>query len=150
MGTLPAVAAMLFVYGVRAAPGKAPAASGSTPGVLSYQGQLTDAAGNPVNGNVDITFRLYDVPEGGTPLWEEAHTGANAVPVEGGLFHVLLGSLNPIPSDVWSHDDALYLGIQVESDPEMTPREGGGGGAVGVDGAGWHGERRDARQYRIW
>ena len=59
---------------------------------------------------------------GGTALWTEAHTGGNAVPVDAGLFNVLLGSLTPIPSSVWDND-TLYLGVQVSNDAEMMPRE---------------------------
>jgi hypothetical protein len=92
------------------------------PGVMNYQGQLTDAVGNPLNGNADITFRLYDVSEGGTPLWTEAHTGANAVLVSSGLFSTLLGSIEPIPPEIMG-SSPLYLGITVGSDAEMIPRQ---------------------------
>jgi len=120
--TVIVVALMLVVYNAWAMPAAAPAGPAAMPGVLSYQGNLTDTAGESVNGNVNITFRLYTVPAGGTALWTEAHTGANAVPVDYGLFNVLLGSLNPIPATVWN-STAVYVGLQVGSDPEMTPRE---------------------------
>jgi hypothetical protein len=96
--------------------------SNASTGLLSYQGYLTDAGGEPLHGEVDITFRLYNVLTGGTSLWTEAHTGVNAVPVEDGLFNVMLGSLNPITGDVWSNG-ASYLGVQVGNDVEMDPRE---------------------------
>jgi hypothetical protein len=83
---------------------------------------LNDAAGQPINGSTNITFRLYSAPTGGTALWTEAHTSANAVPVSNGLFNVLLGSLTPIPASVWSNAN-VYLGVQVGGDAEMTPRE---------------------------
>jgi hypothetical protein len=125
VGTLVAVALMLFAYHAWAAPGPAPQpqdASNASTGLLSYQGYLTDVTGEPLHGEVDITFRLYNVLTGGTPLWTEAHTGTNAVPVEDGLFNVMLGSLNPIPESVWN-SGARYLGIQVAGDAEMSPRE---------------------------
>lgn len=137
-GTLIVVALMLFAYRAWAAPvaetpppvtpgmataitAAAPAAD-AAPGVISYQGTLTDGVGNPISGNVDMTFRLYDAPSGGTPLWTETRTGANAVPVSNGLFNVLLGSLTPIPSSVWNAVD-VYLGVEVTGDTEMQPRE---------------------------
>ncbi len=41
------------------------------PQTMSYQGVLTDAAGNPVaDGPVDLTFKLYDAATDGTLLWE--------------------------------------------------------------------------------
>jgi hypothetical protein len=125
VGTLVAVALMLGAYHTWAAPGPAPqpqAASNASTGLLSYQGYLTDAGGEPLHGEVDVTFRLYSVPTEGTALWTEAHTGENAVPVTDGLFNVMLGSLTPIPDDVWS-SGARYLGIQIGDDAEMTPRE---------------------------
>ena len=119
-GTIVVVALMLLAQRAWAGP----AAQGVTAGVMSYQGYLTDSAGQPMNGQVDMKFRLYAQPDAlyADRLWEEEHTGGNAVPVTNGLFNVLLGSLNPIPSTVWSYDE-LYLGVQVGSDPEMTPRE---------------------------
>ena len=121
VGTLILVALMLFVYRASAAP-NGPAAPDATPGTISYQGMLNDAAGQPINGSTNITFRLYSVPTGGTALWTEAHSGANAVPISNGLFNVLLGSLTPIPASVWSNAN-VYLGVQVGGDAEMSPRE---------------------------
>ena len=117
-GTLIVVALMLFAYTAWAAPSTPQA----TPGVISYQGTLTDSAGQPITDDVDMTFRLYDAPTDGSALWEEAHTAANAVPVQDGLFHVYLGSLTPISSTVWANSP-LYVGVQVGSDAEMSPRE---------------------------
>jgi len=79
--------------------------------MISYQGQLTDNVGNPINGDVDIVCRLYHEASDGTAFWTEEHTGAKAVPVDGGLFHVLLGSIMPIDPG------------QLTGDEEMTPRQ---------------------------
>ena len=126
VGTLVMMALLFFAYHAWAAPSAAPQAdvlaSGVNTGLLSYQGYLTDASGEPLTGGVDITFRLYDAPSGGAALWTEAHTNVNAVPVEDGLFNVMLGSLTPISSTVWS-SGASYLGVQVGDDAEMAPRE---------------------------
>jgi len=62
--------------------------------LISYQGRLADADGNPITGKVNIEFRLYDVPTGGVPLWEEFWTGGNAVDVSDGLFSVMLGGIS--------------------------------------------------------
>jgi hypothetical protein len=67
-----------------------------------------------------MQFRLYNVNVGGSPLWSETQA---AVPVEGGLFHVLLGSTTPIPVALLASNNALWLGITVGADSEMTPRE---------------------------
>ena len=91
------------------------------PGIITYQGKLTDKAGNPITGNLRMTFALYNVPTGGTALWSETYDGANAVPVQGGEFVVHLGSINPIPAAVMEQSP-LYLGVAVAGDGEMTPR----------------------------
>src|SRR5512136_444930 len=35
---------------------------------ITYQGKLTDAAGNPLTGTYSVRFSLYDVSTGGTVL----------------------------------------------------------------------------------
>lgn len=89
---------------------------------ISYQGQLTDSAGNPLNGTYNMVFKLYTASSGGTALWTEPWTGGNAVDVTDGLFHVLLGSLNNTLSTVVASNNQLYLGITVGTDSEMLPR----------------------------
>jgi hypothetical protein len=86
--------------------------------VISYQGYLTDSGGIPVNGDVEITFSIYDTPTGGTALWAETHP---SVSVSDGLFNVLLGSVNPITPPLLTGE--TYLGIRVEGDEEMSPRQ---------------------------
>lgn len=88
---------------------------------VSYQGHLADANGTPVNSTLPMIFRIYTTPTGGTPIWTEERSGSNAVPVTNGLFHVMLGSVEPLSTDIFAQD--LWLGISVESDSEMTPRE---------------------------
>jgi len=123
ISTIVIVTLMFLGYHVLAAPDRSTqAAPTGSPSVIPYQGTLTDANGNPVDGNIDITFSFYDVSSGGTALWSEAHTGDNAVPVNSGLFNVNLGSLNPIPDSLLDVE-TLYLGVQIESDSEMIPRE---------------------------
>lgn len=88
--------------------------------VISYQGTLTDANGNPVDGYVDMVFALHREATGGTPFWTESYSGAQAVMVANGQFQVLLGSQTPLDSKDISGD--LYLGITINSE-EMMPRE---------------------------
>jgi hypothetical protein len=88
---------------------------------ISYQGRLTNTSGQPLNATVPMVFRLYAAPTGGTALWTESRSTANAVPVANGLFNVLLGSVTPISLNLLSRD--LWLGISVNGDAEMTPRE---------------------------
>jgi len=81
------------------------------------QGRLTDAQANPVpDGEYQLTFRLYTDETGGVPFWTETQT----VAVKNGQFSVLLGALNPLNSVSDAED--LYLGIQVGTSSELSPR----------------------------
>jgi hypothetical protein len=90
------------------------------PSTMSYQGVLTDGAGNLVpDGFYDLTFRLYTVPTAGSAVYTEPHTGVNHVQVAHGGFSVLLGSITALGT---GFDGPLYLGVQVAADPELAPR----------------------------
>jgi len=82
---------------------------------ISYQGQLLDSSGNPVDGARTIDFRLYEQPTGGMPLWSQSES----VAVEDGLFNTHL-HVDPAHFDGRS----LWLGVQVQGDAqEMAPRQ---------------------------
>ena len=83
--------------------------------IVPIQGRLTDASGNTLNGSHSVTARIYDVGSGGTALCDDT----DAVTVENGLFNMDMHFCSP--TDI--SGDQLYLGIQVGSDPEMTPRK---------------------------
>jgi hypothetical protein len=88
---------------------------------ISYQGRLADSSGTPIdntNPGLGMTFALYDVDVGGSPLWGETHAN---VPVSDGLFSVRLGSVSALSTDLLGGD--RWLGIQVGADAEMAPRE---------------------------
>jgi hypothetical protein len=126
-GSVLIMAVMLFVYNAQAAPARddsiGPAAPSLSSNMINYQGSLSTASGTPVTGNIGLTFRLYNIQSGGTALWTEVHANANAVPANKGIFHVLLGSLTPIPTSVWANSN-VYLGVQVQGDSvELSPRE---------------------------
>ena len=88
------------------------------PRTLSYQGILADSSGAPrSDGTYNFTFRLYSVSSGGSALWSETQPAQ----VRHGLFSAFLGSVNPIPDSV-RFDRQYWLGIVVDSDPELIPR----------------------------
>ena len=89
------------------------------PHKMNYQGYLTNAAGVPINGTVQMVFSIYNVSSGGTPLWTETHS----VTVSQGVYSVILGEgSTPNPINL-PFDTTYYLGVQVGADPEMTPRK---------------------------
>lgn len=86
---------------------------------ISYQGKLTDASGNPVNGEVRMVFRIWY--EDRTIIWTEIHDVVN---VRNGLFSVTLGETTEFPEDLLRqvYPYTYWLGIQVNEDAEMAPR----------------------------
>ncbi|MCL4263910.1 MAG: hypothetical protein KJ069_11875 [Anaerolineae bacterium] len=81
---------------------------------IPIQGRLTDENGTPLNGTYDVTFRLYDVSSGGTALCERVRS----VTLTDGLFNTYFSGAG------CSIDGRqLYLGIEVEDDGEMVPRQ---------------------------
>jgi len=102
----------------------------NVPQIINYQGTLTDKNGAPVpNGNYKIAFKIYSTPTGGAPLWSEKRGDTNAVPptlpvsATNGLFNVMLGAVNPLPASFFTNYPKTYLGVSVENDTEMLPRQ---------------------------
>ena len=119
--TLLVVGGLLWATGAGALPFRASALDCPSTTTISYQGRLADSSGEPVTSSgIGMCFRLYNTDTGSSPLWEECHI---AVPVEDGLFHVLLGCTNPIPVSLLANNSTLWLGVTVGSDSEMEPRE---------------------------
>jgi len=88
------------------------------PTTLNYQGTLTDSGGAPVNGDRNITFRLYNVPTGGTAFWE----GSQTVTLKDGRLSVVLGANSANPLDPKKFTGETYIGVQIDPDTEM-PRQ---------------------------
>ncbi len=85
------------------------------PQEITYQGLLTDANSNPLNGDYDLTFKLYSVSTEGASIWEENQK----ITVSDGIFNVILGSVNPL--DI-PFDKAFWLGISIGNEKELDPR----------------------------
>ncbi len=88
------------------------------PSLISYQGYITQN-GQPFTATLHITFTLYATQNGTTPLWQESN---KAVEVQNGLFTTYLGDQTPLDRSVFAHSE-LWLGVQVEGQQEMTPRQ---------------------------
>ncbi|MEW6411716.1 MAG: hypothetical protein AB1483_04485 [Candidatus Zixiibacteriota bacterium] len=91
------------------------------PGTMTYQGKLTDDALNPISSATFVTFRIYDAEDAAieTELWADTMT---VIPNEQGVFTVELGGTEPFPPGLFD-GNVRYLGIQVEEDEEMMPRQ---------------------------
>jgi hypothetical protein len=100
----------------------APAAVESTPNMLiSYQGTLRDASGNPVNDAAGVSHtmivQIYDTVNGSNSLWgPETH---NNVVVRNGHFSLLLGSVTAMSANLFSGKDR-FLKLTVDG-TALTP-----------------------------
>jgi hypothetical protein len=83
-------------------------------GLIPIQGRLTDDNGNPLDGVYNLTFSLYEQSTGGTAICSDS----NGISVKDGLFNYAMGYC-------WDdlHGQQVWLGVEVESDGEMTPRQ---------------------------
>jgi hypothetical protein len=88
------------------------------PGLINYQGRLTDQTGKPVNTTTTMTFIIYDNQNRTTALWKETHP---SITVTDGLFSVLLGSVMPVGKEVFAAGDTRYLGIRLKDGTETVP-----------------------------
>jgi hypothetical protein len=80
------------------------ASQAAVPPLINYQGVLKDSVGVPYDGNATMVFSIWDDPNGGNKLWEEAQA---IVSVSHGLFHVLLGSTGEgIPDSAFAQSNA--------------------------------------------
>ncbi len=120
--TFTAVAVLIAVIGVATVSGNSILPQFGTPNVgvpdtFTYSGYITDSSGAPVSDTRNITFSLYDRAAGGNRLWSERHR----LRVADGLFSVELGNQVSIDRGFAGRD--VWLGIQVDSNDEMKPRQ---------------------------
>jgi hypothetical protein len=101
------------------------------PIVMSFQGKLDgvsthlDGAQTVLDGS--ISFKIYDVPTGGTHLWQEGHLD---IVLDNGIFNLILGldqSLDVIADDLADaieNGQSLYMGVTLsQTGQELTPRQ---------------------------
>ncbi len=122
-GTFPTVRAivsarlvtMVFAHAAGSAAAQNPAA-GQAPAtrLLPVSGVLTDADGNPRSGAAIVTFGLYDAQENGTLLWTEVQ---EVQADERGRYSALIGAMSPLPQEIFSNEQAQWLGIEFEGRP---------------------------------
>jgi len=88
----------------------------NVPKVITFQAQLLDSRTNaPINGNVPITFEIYETQTGGSALWVEQQN----VSAENGFINVYLGSRTPFPKFI--KFDKQYW-VQITVDGKTYPR----------------------------
>jgi len=93
----------------------APVAVGA-PGLINYQGRLTNSSGVPVNGTVDIEFTFYDAAVGGTQL--ATPQLIHGVTVTNGVFNVQLTA----SYKTFVGAPSVYLELEVNGET-LAPRQ---------------------------
>ena len=93
------------------------------PLLIHYQGNLTDIAGQPLNGtDFGIQFSIWSDETSTAPahkIWgEELHY---PVTIAKGLFCMVLGSIEPLPWDIFATDN-LFLEIKIKTET-LSPRQ---------------------------
>jgi len=92
------------------------------PGIISYQGKLTDNTGTPLTVPQDMRFSLYDNAVGGAMLWSETQSG---VSVAEGVYDVRLGSVTPLDESQFE-GNTVYLQVEIyngSSWEALAPRQ---------------------------
>src|SRR5262252_4002693 len=93
----------------------APAGASTTvPRLIKFNGVLKGVANQPQAGVAAVNFALYELQEGGFPLWTELQR-INLD--EQRRYTVLLGATQPggLPLDLFTSGKALWLGIQPQT-----------------------------------
>lgn len=89
------------------------------PGLINFQGILTDPAGVPLASDTNsVLFTIYDAAAGGSSKWSETQS----VVTDGqGRFSILLGAVDAIEDTVFKNSNR-WLGVKVGADAELVPR----------------------------
>lgn len=95
------------------------------PGILKYQGTLTDTLGDPIlDDTYFIRFIIWNDSLSTDPANELWNSNIQTYLVLDGLLEANLGE-SPTPaigSDIFSGTGSLFLGITVGTEPELRPR----------------------------
>lgn len=81
---------------------------------IPMHGRLYDSTNSPLSGEHQLTFSIYNVENGGTPLWSES----KRVIFNNGIFETMLGDTNPLEL---KFDEQYWVEIEVDGDT-LSPR----------------------------
>jgi len=84
------------------------------PDTFNIHGKLTTPSGSASVGTFEMNFSIYNLSSGGTALYSQSQ---NVTTDNDGIYTLILSGLSGV-----DFEQDTYLGIQVESDSEMTPR----------------------------
>lgn len=94
----------------------------AAPGLINYQGRLTDNLGAPITSSVNITFTFWDAETGGNQLGTGFSDTDSVLPDSNGIYTTLIGDDpgNLVPESIFS-GNAVWLNINVNSE-DLVPR----------------------------
>jgi len=90
----------------------------AAPDTLLVQGRLSNTGG-AVAGTYDFVVALYDDPAAGAPFFSEIHLDK---PVKGGVFNLIVGESEALPTAAIVAAGNVWVGVKVESEPELPRR----------------------------
>lgn len=85
--------------------------------VLSYEGRLMDASGNPLGGTGTaycFRFSIYDGATGGTKLWPAGTPATTMATSTDGVFSALIGQADSLTYNFYDND-TVYLNVDVNT-----------------------------------
>jgi hypothetical protein len=92
----------------------------AVPATTNFTARIENGSG-PVTGLINLEFKIFDAPTGGTEMWAETH---NSVAATDGLVFVGLGSVDPVNNGLDPTvftGDPMYLEVTVDGDLQ-SPR----------------------------
>lgn len=96
-------------------------------GSIYFSGLLTNETGDPITSKTDVYFRLYETAQGGSSIYTGRCIGEEGIiPDHAGKFNIRLGQnckMNKIPNSIFETKSTVYLGVQIGSNPELSPRQ---------------------------
>ena len=89
------------------------------PGLMSYQGKLTDKSGAPVTSAVTVTFTFWDAESGGVQLGKGFSDADVVTPDGDGVYATLIGDDpdNLVPDAIFQ-TDTVYLNININGEED--------------------------------
>jgi hypothetical protein len=95
----------------------------AAPGLINYQGRLTDAQDNPIVSPVTLTFSFWDAESGGNQLGSGFQDADLVTPDENGIYNTLIGDAPdlPVPESIFS-GESVWLNVNVEGE-DLGPRQ---------------------------
>ncbi|MEN6626799.1 MAG: hypothetical protein ABFD69_11305 [Candidatus Sumerlaeia bacterium] len=95
----------------------------AAPGLIQYQGRLTDAAGNPVTTPVVITFTFWSAATGGAQLGGTYYDTDGVTPNAQGLYSTMIGDEpgTKVPDTIFNSPQ-VWLNVNVGGE-NLSPRK---------------------------